>query len=396
MVKHFSIKNFFAAESAAGVVLLAMAVLAMVVANSPLGPAYFALLKTNFGPDAIGLDLSLSHWIKDGLMVIFFLVIGLEIKRELLIGELSNWRRAALPLFGAIGGMAVPALIFLGITAAHPELWRGWAVSSATDIAFAVGILALLGKRIPLSLRVFLLALAILDDLGAVLVIAFFYSGDLHGQALAVVAALFVILLGMNKFGVRQLGPYLLLGVGMWYAMLQSGVHSTLAGVLLAATIPLGPGQTPTKVNLDNSPMLYLEKFLHPYVAFGIMPIFALANAGVPVLGLALGDLLQPLTLGIALGLFLGKQLGIFASAWAAIKLGIADKPAQSNWLQLYGVATLGGIGFTMSLFIGALAFSDAVLLDQVKLGVLTGSLLSGVLGYGLLRLSAPSKIPHA
>jgi NhaA family Na+:H+ antiporter len=371
------LRQFFSTETASGIVLMAMAVLALILANSPLAGAYFAALKFPIALPGFGLAMDLGHWIKDGLMTVFFLLVGLEIKRELLDGELSTLRRAALPLFGALGGMVIPALVFLFITQDQPELWRGWAVSSATDIAFAVGVLALLGQRIPASLKIFLLALAILDDLGAVLVIAFFYSGALNIAALIAVAALFAALLCMNRFKIQSLWPYMILGVALWYFMLQSGVHATLAGVLLAAAIPLPSAKR-------------LEHAIHPYVVFAIMPIFALANAGVPVLGLALGDLLQPLTLGIGLGLFLGKQLGIFASAWAAIKLGIADKPAQSNWLQLYGVATLGGIGFTMSLFIGALAFTDAALLDQVKLGVLTGSLLSGVVGYGLLRLARP------
>lgn len=376
-------RHFLSSETASGIVLMAMAVLALILANSPLAGAYFAALKLPIALPGIGLAMDLGHWIKDGLMAVFFLLVGLEIKRELLDGELSTFRRAALPLFGALGGMVIPALVFLFITQDQPELWRGWAVSSATDIAFAVGVLALLGNRIPASLKIFLLALAILDDLGAVLIIAFFYSGALHGSALIAVAALFAALLCMNRFKIQALWLYMILGVALWYFMLQSGVHATLAGVLLATTIPLPSAKR-------------LEHAIHPYVAFGIMPIFALANAGVPVLGLALGDLLQPLTLGIALGLFLGKQFGIFGLAWAAIKLGIADKPAQSNWLQLYGVATLGGIGFTMSLFIGALAFTDPVLTDQVKLGVLTGSLLSGVVGYGLLRLARPSTMNHA
>lgn len=369
-----AINEFLQSEAAGGIVLMFTAALALIVANSPLSTPYFDLLHIYLGP------LSLQHWINDGLMAIFFLFVGLEIKREFLGGELATWKQRALPAFAAIGGMAVPALIYVWINRGSPETLAGWAIPSATDIAFALGILALLGKRVPVSLKVFLAAVAILDDLGAVVIIALFYTAQISLWALGGVAAIAALLIGMNWAGVKRLEPYLLLGVVLWYFMLQSGVHATIAGVLLALTIPAGD---------DHSPLHRLEHGLHKWVAFGIVPIFGFANAGVSLAGVNLEALMQPVTLGIAAGLFLGKQIGVFTATRLAVATGITQAPRDASWMQIYGVSVLCGVGFTMSLFIGLLAFpQEGAMTEAVKIGVLMGSLASGVLGAVVLILA--------
>jgi Na+:H+ antiporter, NhaA family len=381
------LRAFLDGQASGGIALMAAAALALLVANSPLAPAYFDALHTYLGP------LSLSHWINDGLMVIFFLVVGLEIKREVLDGQLSTWSRRILPGVAALGGMAVPALVFLAFNGDDPTTARGWAIPSATDIAFALGVLSLLGSRVPTSLKVFLTALAILDDLGAVLIIALFYSGDLSMPHLGGAAAVLAGLVFLNRLGVTRLWAYLVPGLVLWWLVLGSGVHATIAGVLLALTIPLktSPSRPDDKVH---SPLHRLEHALHPWSTFLIIPIFGFANAGVSFEHLTVEALTDNLTLGVALGLLLGKLVGVFGSAWLVIRLGWADVPMGAGRLQLFGVALLCGIGFTMSLFIGLLAFADDPLLqEEVKVGILGGSLIAGLLGWSVLRV-APRDVP--
>ncbi|MBU8540059.1 Na+/H+ antiporter NhaA [Falsiroseomonas tokyonensis] len=381
------LREFMANEASGGLVLMGTALLALVVANSPLAPAYFGALSSYIGP------LSLLHWINDGLMAIFFLLVGLEIKREVLDGQLSSWSRRALPGIAALGGMVVPALIFLAFNGADPEASRGWAIPAATDIAFALGVLSLLGSRVPTSLKVFLTALAIIDDLGAVAIIAVFYSGALSMLDLGLAVAVLAGLYAMNRAGVLKLWPYLLLGAVLWLLVLRSGVHATVAGVLLAFTIPLRPAPAaPDRV--AESPLHRLEHGMHGLVAFLVIPIFGFANAGVSFEGVTLATLGSNLTLGVALGLVVGKLIGVFGFAALTIRLGWAELPMGASWTQLLGIALLCGIGFTMSLFIGLLAFAQSPLLqDQVKIGILMGSLTAGLVGWLLLRL-APRRIP--
>lgn len=368
--------RFLASESAGGLVLMGAALAAIIVANSPLAPSYFAALHSVWG------GLSIELWINDGLMAIFFLMVGLEIKREVLAGGLATWGQRALPGFAAAGGMLVPALIYIGVNMGNAETLSGWAIPAATDIAFALGVLSLLGKRVPTSLKVFLAALAILDDLGAVTIIALFYSSGLDMVMLGASFATLAVLVIMNRMGVQRLLPYLLLGLLLWFFVLQSGVHATLAGVALALCIPLG-----TREEEARSPLLFLEEKMHYWVAFAVVPIFGFANAGVSLSGITLGNLVDPVPLGVALGLFVGKQIGVFLAAVLAIRSGLATLPEGSNWTQLYGVALLCGIGFTMSLFIGNLAFPGAAhLVDEVKVGVLLGSIASALAGVWLLR----------
>ncbi|EHM03480.1 Na+/H+ antiporter NhaA [Acetobacteraceae bacterium AT-5844] len=380
-----ALRRFLDGQSSAGLVLMGAAALALVIANSPLGPSYQALLHTYVGP------LSLGHWINDGLMAAFFLLVGLEIKREALDGQLSTWSRRILPGVAAAGGMAVPALVFLSFNSGATA--NGWAIPAATDIAFALGVISLLGKRVPASLRVFLTALAIIDDLGAVIIIALFYTAGISLPDLAGAAVVVAILVGMNRFGVRRLTPYLLLGIVLWALVLRSGVHATLAGVILALTIPLQT--TPGRPDAQNpSPLHRLEHALHLPVGFLIVPIFGLANAGVPFLGLPAEALAAPVTLGVGLGLLIGKVVGVFGFSMLVIRLGLADMPAYAGRLQMLGTALLCGIGFTMSLFITLLAFpGDPILQAEAKIGILGGSFLSGLLGYGLLRI-APQDWP--
>ena len=380
-----ALRTFLDNEASGGLVLMGAAALALVVANSPLSGAYFDALHSHV------LGLSVLHWINHALMAVFFLLVGLEIKREMLDGQLSTWPRRALPGIAALGGMIVPAVIYLAFNAGPNGHPRGWAIPSATDIAFALGVLSLLGPRVPISLKVFLTALAILDDLGAVLIIAVFYTSELNLYALG--GAIFVLglLQGLNRAGFTDLKPYLLLGVVLWFLVLMSGVHATLAGVALALTIPLRV--TPGRPEDATSPLHILEHSLQPWVAFLIIPIFGFANAGISFAGMSLASLQNPVPLGVALGLFVGKQVGVFAFAWAAIKTGLADLPANATWPQLYGVALLCGIGFTISLFIGLLAFpTSADLQDATKLGVLLGSILSGLIGAALLRMTKPER----
>jgi NhaA family Na+:H+ antiporter len=371
-------QRFVESEAAGGLVLMASAALGLVGANSPLAETYADLLHARVA----GLDA--LHWINDGLMALFFLLVGLEIKREMAEGQLDTWPRRALPLIAALGGMLVPALIFMAVNASHPENWRGWAVPTATDIAFALGVLSLLGARVPSSLKVFLTSLAIVDDLGAILIIATFYASGLSFTALGIAAVTTAALYGLNAYGVTRLLPYLLLGVLLWGAMLSSGIHPTLAGVVLAMMIPIN------NTGDDRHSLLHvMERALSPWVAFVVLPIFGFANAGV-ALGASAASLLSPLSLGIVGGLFIGKQAGIAASVFLAKSARVAALPAGASWGQAYGVAMLCGIGFTMSLFIGLLAFSDVERQAVIKLAVLVGSLLSALAG-ALVLLTAGS-----
>ena len=378
-------KWFFKLEAASGLVLLISAILALIISNSVLSSLYFETLNKYLfiGINSFGLKLSVLHWINDALMAIFFFFVTLEIKREFLQGELSNIKQALLPIIAAVGGMVVPALFYVIINYGDPETINGWAIPSATDIAFSLGVLSLLGKRVPLSLKVFLTALAIIDDLGAILIIALFYSGDLNVMYLSLMLFAFIILLVINKFNIKVFFPYLLIGLLLWDFTHNSGIHATIAGVLLAMTIPH------RKKEKDFSLLIKVEHAISPYVAFGIMPLFAFANAGVSLEGLSFSSLLDKVPLGIVLGLFVGKQLGVFVFSYVSIKLKIAQMPGNSSWYNFYGVGILTGIGFTMSLFVGNLAFvENAQYMDGVKIGVLTGSLLSTLAGYFLILLT--------
>jgi NhaA family Na+:H+ antiporter len=388
------LQAFLRSEALGGYVLMAAALAALIIANSSAAPLYFDVLGSKLGFQAgpIVLRETVLHWINDGLMAVFFLLVGLEIKREVLDGQLRGVSRIVLPGIAALGGMVAPALIYVLINIGSPETLRGWAIPAATDIAFALGILALLGSRVPTSLKIFLTALAILDDLGAIIIIALFYTAQLKVVALAMAGALLVCLFCLNRAGVTRLTPYLLIGAVLWYFVLKSGVHATLAGVALALTIPLSPRNAGKPG--AHSPLHDLEHALHKPVALLIVPIFGFANAGVSFAGMGLASLAQPVPMGVALGLFLGKQLGVFGFAWLAIKAGVASLPRHATFTQLYGIALLCGIGFTMSLFIGALAFTDAASVDATKIGVLAGSLASGLIGFLLLRIkpAAPSE----
>ena len=372
--------EFLDSGAAGGLVLMAAAALALLVANSPMAESYFSALHVKAGP------LDLLHWINDGLMALFFLFVGLEIKRELLDGQLSTWSRRVLPGIAAAGGMIVPAAIYLAFNWQDPQAARGWAIPAATDIAFALGVISLLGSRVPTSLKVFLSALAILDDLGAVLIIAVFYTADLSLWPLGAAALVFAVLVGLNRLGVTRVGPYLVLGGLLWLFFLQSGVHATLAGVLLAFTIPLR--SAPGRPDSPESPLHRLEHALAPWVAFLVVPVFGFANAGVALGGVQPADFAASVPLGIAVALFFGKQIGVFGFSWLAIRAGWADVPVAASWLQLYGVSLLCGIGFTMSLFIGLLAFNTPEMQDLVKIGVLAGSIVSGLLGWLILRFA--------
>jgi NhaA family Na+:H+ antiporter len=378
-------------EAAGGLVLVIAAIAALIASNSPLAWLYDGFLNTpvgiRIGP--LALDKPLLLWINDGLMAVFFFLVGLEIKRELLAGELSTVGQAALPALAAVGGMAVPAAIYVAVNAGDPATLKGWAIPTATDIAFSVGVLALLGARVPAALKLFLLALAIIDDLGAIVIIALFYTENLHWTMLAPAAVGAAILWALNARGVTRLAPYVLTGIFIWVCVLKSGVHATLAGVVVALAIPLR-AEAPEQTSL----LEQLEESLHPWVAFAVLPLFAFANAGVSLQGLSLTHLLQPVTLGIAAGLFPGKMIGILGATWLAVALGMAQKPAGANWVQLAGLAVLGGIGFTMSLFIGMLAFPDPAHAAQLRLGVLAGSLVSAVVGYLLLAASSGAARP--
>jgi len=375
-----ALRRFLDNQASAGLVLMGAAAVALLIANSPLWTTYDALLHAYVGP------LSVGYWINDGLMAVFFLLVGLEIKREALDGQLSTWSRRALPGIAALGGMVVPAVIYLAFNSGATA--KGWAIPAATDIAFALGVLSLLGKRVPASMRVFLTALAIIDDLGAVIIIAFFYTSGLSLPDLAGAALVVILLVMTNRLGVRSLTPYLLFGLVLWVLVLRSGVHATLAGVVLALTIPLKA--TPGKPDDEaKSPLHRLEHVLHIPVGFLILPIFGLANAGVPLLDLSADALSTPVTVGVAMGLFVGKLIGELGFSLLAIRFGVADLPPFAGRLQLAGTALLCGIGFTMSLFITLLAFPDNSLLQaEAKIGILAGSFISGILGYIVLRFA--------
>ena len=384
-------KWFFKLEAASGLVLLFAAIIALFISNSNLADLYFSTLNKYLfiGINNFGLKLSVIHWINDALMAIFFFFVTLEIKREFLQGELSNIKQALLPIIAAVGGMLVPALFYVFINYGDSQTLNGWAIPSATDIAFSLGVLSLLGKRVPLSLKVFLTALAIIDDLGAIVIIALFYSGDLSIKYLLLMLAAFIILLLINKFNIKKFLPYLIVGLFLWDFTHNSGIHATIAGVLLAMTIPH------RKKEKDFSLLIKVEHAISPYVAFGIMPLFAFANAGVSLDGLSFASLMDKVPLGIVLGLFLGKQLGVFIFSYISIKLKVAQMPNDTSWYNFYGVGVLTGIGFTMSLFVGNLAFVENMqYMDGVKIGVLTGSLLSTLFGYFLILLTPnkPSK----
>ncbi|MDC3053159.1 Na+/H+ antiporter NhaA [Candidatus Pelagibacter sp.] len=377
--------SFFKLEAASGIVLLFAAIIALIISNSELSTLYFSTLEKYLfiGINNFGVKLSVLHWINDALMAIFFFFVTLEIKREFLQGELSNIKQALLPIIAAVGGMLIPALIYVFINLGDGDTLKGWAIPSATDIAFSLGVLSLLGSRVPLSLKVFLTALAIIDDLGAIVIIALFYSGDLSIKYLSLMLLAFIALLVINKFNVKKFLPYLIVGIFLWDFTHNSGIHATIAGVLLAMIIPH------RKKDKDFSLLIKVEHAISPYVAFGIMPIFAFANAGVSLEGLSFSSLLDKVPLGIVLGLFVGKQLGVFVFSYVSIKLKIAQMPSNTSWYNFYGVGVLTGIGFTMSLFVGNLAFADNLqYMDGVKIGVLTGSLLSTLFGYFLILLT--------
>ncbi|MDH3310453.1 MAG: Na+/H+ antiporter NhaA [Gammaproteobacteria bacterium] len=381
------IRDFLRLESAGGILLVAAAAVAMLLANSPIAALYDGFLATpveiRIGDFQIAKPLLL--WINDGLMAVFFLLIGLELKREMLEGRLSSYKQVMLPAIAAVGGMVVPAAVYYFLNRDDAVALQGWAIPTATDIAFALGVLSLLGNRVPASLKLFLVTLAILDDVGAIVIIALFYTSDLSGVSLTWAAVALLALFALNRRGVVHLAAYVLVGIVLWVSVLKSGVHATLAGVALAFAIPLRTGDRSIK-----APLLQLEHSLHPWVAYGILPLFAFANSGVSLAGMSLAQALAPVPLGIALGLFLGKQLGVFVFSWITIKLRIAKLPEGANWWQLYGVAVLCGIGFTMSLFIGSLAFdqtaSDYSTVD--RLGILMGSVVSATVGYFILRFT--------
>jgi Na+:H+ antiporter, NhaA family len=377
------LREFLRSEAAGGLLLMAAAALAMGIANSPLAPEYFAMLNQKIGP------LSTLHWINDGLMALFFLLVGLEIKREFVDGHLSTWADRRLPIIAAAAGMAVPALVYLAVTNDNLPLARGWAIPAATDIAFAIGVLALLGSRAPASLKLFLTTVAIVDDMGAVAIIAIAYTSAIKGYALLAALIILGAMFAANQAGVTRIRWYLIGFVLLWLAVLLSGVHATIAGVLAALVVPVRV--TKAAPDAEDSTLHRMEHLLHKPVAWLIVPLFGFANAGVTLGG---SSALATLPVAIALGLFLGKQIGIFSSVWIAVKLKIAAKPAEASWMQIYGVSLLCGIGFTMSLFIGGLAFPGAAQAEGVKIGVLMGSLLSALAGYAVLRFTASGRTP--
>lgn len=383
------IRRFIQLESAGGILLFATAILALILDNSPFSGIYESILNMNvsFHIGQIGLSKPLILWINEGLMAIFFLSVGLEIKRELVVGELNSISKVSLPIIAAIGGMALPALIYIVINGGDAVSFNGWAIPTATDIAFSLGVLSLLGKRVPLSIKTFLTAIAIFDDIGAILIIAAYYTYEISVLGLSLAGLCLVLLYWMNRFHVRRQEAYFIVGIVLWVCVLKSGVHATLAGVAVALAIPMTDPRDPTK-----SPLLQLEKRLVPWVAFLVLPIFAFANAGVSFSGLELSDLLLPLPLGIALGLFVGKTIGIMVASWLGVKSKLARMPTGANWLSILGVSAVCGIGFTMSLFIGALAFSGfaSETAALIRIGVLTGSICSGMLGYYILTRAYP------
>lgn len=391
-----ALREFLKSEAAGGILLMVAAALAMIVANSPLYDMYHHFLHEMKGPTLSSkLGPMTPHlWINDGLMAIFFMLVGLEIKREFVDGRLNTWERRRLPVLAAAAGMVVPALFFLAIVKDVPALYNGWAIPAATDIAFAIGVLALLGPRAPASLKLFLVTVAIVDDMGAVAIIALVYTAEINGAALLASAVILAVMYTMNRNGILKLWPYMIGAILLWYAVLMSGVHATIAGVLAAMTIPII--RTPTSPDAEDSPLHRLEHAIAPWSAFLIVPIFGFANAGVSLEGIGFNEIFAPLPLGIAAGLFFGKQLGIFASVWIAVKTGFAGRLGGASWLQVYGVAMLCGIGFTMSLFIGALAFpGNELLIEEAKIGVLGGSFLSAIIGFCILRFAPQEEDPE-
>ncbi|OYX62689.1 MAG: Na+/H+ antiporter NhaA [Sphingomonadales bacterium 32-64-17] len=382
-----ALRDFLKQESAGGIVLIASAALALIAANSAVASAYFSTLEVPVAVTvgSFAIDKPLLLWINDGLMAVFFFLVGLEVKREVMQGQLSSWNKASLPLFAAIGGMAVPALVFLALNSGTPENVAGWAIPAATDIAFALGVLSLLGPRVPVALKALLLAIAVIDDIGAITIIALFYSGTIDTNMLAGGALALAGLIALNRLRIGSSIPYVLLTVVLWVFVLKSGVHATLAGVAAAMTIPL-------TARGGSAPLEHMEHGLHPWVAFLVIPIFGFANAGVSLVGLSPADLLAPLPLGIALGLLIGKQVGIFGLSFVAVKLKLASLPENVGWRQVHAVSLLAAIGFTMSLFIGNLAFADPAQVNAVKLGVLSGSLVAALGGYALLRVTLKSR----
>ena len=380
------IRDFLRLETASGILLVLAAVLAMIVANSPLAPIYGSLIElpVEIRAGSFHIAKPLLLWINDGLMAVFFFLIGLELKREILEGQLSSVKTVALPALGALGGMVVPSAIFIWFNRGGEFAFQGWAIPAATDIAFALAILAMLGNRVPLSLKIFLVSIAIFDDVGAIAIIALFYTSDISMTALAAAAVALPLLWLLNRRGVMEMTPYVLIGIVLWVAVLKSGVHATLAGLALAAFIPI---RDPEK---GRSPLHELEHDLHTAVAFGILPIFAFANAGVSLAGVSIDYLFHPVPLGIMAGLFIGKQIGVFGFCWLGVKLGVASLPQDLRWMHVYGMSLLCGVGFTMSLFIASLAFENTgvnLLFDE-RLGIIVGSLLSGICGYLVLRSS--------
>ncbi len=387
------IDEFIQKESASGILLIFVTILALILSNTAMSPLYesFLNIPMEIHIGALHLDKTLYLWVNDGLMAIFFLLIGLEVKREILEGHLSTLPQVVLPGVAAIGGMVVPAAVYLMFNLGDPIAQNGWAIPTATDIAFALGILSLLGKRVPISLKIFLMALAIIDDLGAIVIIAIFYASDLSTLSITIAIAALAVLIALNYFGVSKKAAYFIVGIVLWVSVLKSGVHATLAGVALAFTIPLSAknGQ-----NQAVSPLKDIEHGLHSWVAFFILPLFAFVNAGVNFTEISLSQMAGPVPLGILLGLFIGKQVGVFGLSWLAIKLKLAELPTDSNWRQLYGVSVLTGIGFTMSLFIASLAFEDNSIFQYTdKLAILLGSFLSGIVGYLILRTGKATKI---
>ncbi|MEZ5988716.1 MAG: Na+/H+ antiporter NhaA [Planctomycetota bacterium] len=426
------IQSFFKVGAAGGILLMACTVIALVWANSAWADSYHHLwheVRFRIGTDGLYLEKTLGHWVNDGLMAVFFFVVGLEIKRELLVGELATLRKAAVPIVAAIGGIAAPALLFVALNAGEGGDLRGWAVPTATDIAFAIGILALLGSRVPIGLKVFLTALAIVDDIGAVLIIAVFYTSGIDVVALAISGGLLAVMVGFNRLHVRSPLAYFIVGALMWIAVLKSGVHATIAGVLAAFTVPArvridaadftafgrgvldrfaakGDDRADLMTNAERQrlvhglekgcehiqpPLLRLEHALHPWSSFLVMPVFALANAGVHLQGDVLDALLSPVSLGVAVGLVAGKQIGVTLATWLAVRMGWGSLPENTTWRQIYGASWLAGIGFTMSMFIAGLGFGTGDTLEEAKMGILAGSLVAGTVGFLLLRSGAPT-----
>ncbi len=376
-----ALRKFLQSEASSGILLIGAAVIAMMIANSPLSEIYLAGLHKLIGP------LTFQSWVNEALMAVFFLLIGLEIKRELYNGQLSSWPRRILPGLAALGGMIVPALIYLGVNLIQPGALKGWAIPAATDIAFALGVLSLLGSRVPVSLKIFLTALAILDDLGAILIIAIFYNAGLDWMALAGAGLVLFMMLVLNRLHVVRLWPYMILAAVLWWFVYKSGIHATIAGVAAAMLIPVK--RTPAQPAAERSPLHRLENALEPWVGFLVLPLFAFVNAGVQLGSITPGDVVAPAPLGVALGLFVGKQIGVFAACYAAVRFGLAERPAGASWLQVHGVALLCGVGFTMSLFISLLAFpNDPERIGAVKLGILAGSILSAAVGAGVLYIA--------